>query len=174
MIADVVRHVAAQLADPVAGVSARLATLPRPETDAAPAAVRVFDEITHPAVVLGPLDEALLAEGPVLLVGHVGASDVPLTPGRLGTVSVAVRYAANERDGLGRDAWQTLRTAARVLAAPALDASMATQVAVRHRVQLHPPTSLAFLSPPPDAAPDAFAPALVVTVPAADPWLLGA
>lgn len=177
MIAAAIRHAVALLTHGTTGVNALLPSVPRPVGEAAPPAVRVFGEIAHGFTALAAVDPALLADGPVLLVSLAAPVAVDVTRGRAEAVHLAIRYAAAFTDGdtFARQAWTTLRVAARACVAPFSTTDTAGQwAAPRDRVAIGAPTGVQFTPPPPDAASEVYVPALVVTFPASDPWLLGA
>lgn len=131
MIVPAVRQTADWLRDATSGVNALRGSVPRDVGEAAPAAVTVYDEMTDEWVARGAVPRAKTGAGPLLLVRGPDELDVPLFPtqgqngGPLTTCSVWLLYvrrvdvagsAAVASDDVVRDAFQTLRIAARAIA----------------------------------------------------------
>ena len=123
MITDVLRQVSDWLDDDTTGVNAQLASLPQDAGEPAVPRVWVKDETRVGWVARGVLPREKLGGGPVLLVrlGAEGAG-VPLAtqdafPRESVPVEVWYFAAKAETELLVTQAFQTLRAAARVLAA---------------------------------------------------------
>ena len=92
MIQEMVRIVAAALRDPVIGVAAQLATMPRGEDDFAPPVPVILDETTDLQTALDQIPDA---PGPFLQVGagSLRETDITVQPNRKTEVDVAIRYS---------------------------------------------------------------------------------
>lgn len=110
MILEVLRVVADHLADPVHGVAAQLATIPRDAGDAVPTAPTIADESRSLAVALGR-PPATLPAITVMQDGLVDLDPRQAQRSRDGQVAIVLRYCVKEgaRDDAATDALLVMR-----------------------------------------------------------------
>ena len=92
MIQEMVRIVAAALADGTIGVGAQLATMPRESGDFAPPVPVILDETSDLQTALDQIPDA---PGPFLQVGagSLRETDITVTPSRKTEVDMVIRYS---------------------------------------------------------------------------------
>lgn len=92
MIHEMVRIVAAALADGTIGVGAQLATMPREAGDPAPPVPVILDETSDLQTALDQIPDAA---GPFLQVaaGSLRETDITVTPSRKTEVDLVIRYS---------------------------------------------------------------------------------
>lgn len=172
MIAPVLRYALARLTDGTTGVNALRTSVPKGAGESAPAAVTVRGELAHASRTLGLLAPEMLDGGPLLLVSHVGTTEVRAGDG---AVTLAVRYAGLQvdPDAYARDAWQILRCAARALSVGPFTGDMAAQHVTQDSATITTLPVLAYASPPAGSV-DVFDPCLLATYAVTDRWSVGA
>lgn len=120
MIVDVLRQVADWLSDGLSGVNTLLGALPDDVGDTVPPNVTVVDVTRNEWIARGVVHRDKIGAGPLLIVSLGAVTDVPLrTDAADASVPVVVQYVARKAttDELVTECLQTLRAAARVLAA---------------------------------------------------------
>jgi hypothetical protein len=188
MLVDVLSLARDRLNDPVHGVRALLATVPRDAGVPAPPDVVVLTQLEAPTQVLGPVDDALLDEHPgktLLLVS------VPLDVALPVKVGVRASDGAGEGDAVvpvhvrcvppnglapalvGVAMLLTLDCAARALVSPSTTAPQSAQQATRNRTVIKAPLTAHFHPPPEQLAGERYVPGLTVPFPARAPWIKG-
>lgn len=179
MIVAAVRQLADWLTDATHGVNVQLATVPGDGGDTPPAAVTVWDAARHDWVARGQVPRDRTGSGPLLLVRGPDEAELPLFAGQDGggwtDLELLVAYVhrpgiTTASDRALRDAYETLRAAARSLALqfPTLQASPE-----RARVSFERPRARFLAEISTLAGEETVLATLVVSLPAFDAWALG-
>jgi hypothetical protein len=166
--------VAEWLGDDVTGVNALLPVVPRPDTDPAPSAVTILTELTHSWVARGEILRGNIS-GPLLLVHNYADTQAEVLPElavNRAPVEIAIRYAARGSDTkvVTRDGWRVLRAAHRTISLKIENAQTQFE---RFGVRYSVPSGIRYVNMYAASGQDLVVGALVLTLPALDPWALG-
>jgi hypothetical protein len=178
VIVAAVRQVADWLVNGSSGVNAQLATVPGDSADVIPPLVTIWDATRFEWVAQGRVLRDLTGSGPLLLVRGPTELEIPLFAGQQGggwaPVDVIVAYVhrptvEEPSEYVLRDAYQTLRAAARAIALqfPTMQASQE-----RARVAFERPT-VRFSAEQEQLDGEVLLASLTITLPAFDEWALG-
>lgn len=123
MHVSVLREVVALLADGSTGLNASRTALPRPSGEAAPAAVTLYDALSHGWAARQQIPETIGVSAPAVVVMFGGPTTTEALPARQfpgASVAVQVQIVIRDDDTAAavREAWNLARVAHRVLAAP--------------------------------------------------------
>lgn len=178
MIVAAVRQVADWLVNGTTGVNAQLASVPGDSSDVIPPLVTVWDATRFEWVARGQVLRALTGNGPLLLVRGPTELELPIFAGGAGgawaPVDIVVAYVhrptvEEPSEYTLRDAYQTMRAVARVIALqfPTMQASQE-----RQRVAFERPT-VRFSAEQEQLDGELLLASLTITLPAFDEWALG-
>jgi hypothetical protein len=177
MIDEVIRVYAGFLADPVTGVNALRASVPRDIGEAAPAAVVIVDETVAAWAARELIPEEKLTAACTIILSHGGEATSSLFIERSRpspSVPLLVRLALKGSDtkAVLHYARQILRCVKRAIAVQ-YDSPTTSRTPAVHQVNIDPPGEL--VEPMPFVQPegDVVVLPLLIHIPALDTWALG-